>query len=321
MTVRLSLLSEPSVRRPGDEQPIALALRDAALLAWLALVGPTTRAQLAALLWHGQDDDQARNSLRQRIFQLRRQVGEDMVFGHTVLQLSLNIEHDLDAGWGLLGNLQLPECPAIDGWLVATRALRYRQQRSSLVKQLSALEGASEHAAALPLATVLAHIEPMSEQAHRRLMRLQALTGDRAGAQRTYQHLEARLREGLNMAPDEATQNLRHAIASGDTLPVTAPTQLEQQLQALSPDALTLLRLLAVSGDGFGLAMAQFVLQKHVLQLSDAWRELSLLHLIEGDRLASTALREQVLALVPKTIADHVREQILAFRNQEHPQH
>jgi DNA-binding SARP family transcriptional activator len=314
MTVRLSLLSDPSVRRPGDITPLPLAMRDAAMLAWLALVGPTTRAQMASLLWHGQEEDQARNSLRQRIFQLRRQVGEDMVFGHTVLQLSLNLEHDLNAGWGLLGNAQLPECPAIDGWLVATRALRYRQQRSSLVSRLDALESEKQHDEALPLATVLAHIEPMSEQAHRRLMRLQTLTGDKAGAIKTYHQLEARLREGLNMAPDPATQALRQAILAGAAMPSGMPTPMELRLQALSPDALTLLRLLAIAGQGFSLTMAEYVLQKHVVQLADAWRDLELLHFLHDGKLVDEALRQQLLASIPNPIATHVRGQIENYR-------
>ncbi len=56
----------------ADGSSIALAPRDAALLAWLALEGPTPRARLAALLWPTSEPEAARNTLRQRLFHLKK---------------------------------------------------------------------------------------------------------------------------------------------------------------------------------------------------------------------------------------------------------
>lgn len=314
MTVQLSLLGAPSVRRPGDERPLNLALRDGAMLAWLALVGPTSRAQMASLLWHGHEEDQARNSLRQRLFQLRRQVGEDIVIGHATLQLSPNVEHDLDAGWALLGSQGLPECPAMDGWIMATRAQRDREQRTSLISRLDSLESSSDWAAALPLAQVLVHIEPLSEQAHRRLMRLHAQLGDAAGALRAYAQCEQRLREGLGMKPEAATVSLRQSIAQGAPLAATGSVTHNSQLPALSPPAMTLARLLALAKDGFSIELAEFVLQRHILQLADAWRELESLRVIRGSSFVRDEHRQTLLEELPDTIAAHVLAQIAAFR-------
>ena len=76
MAVKLQLAASPCAVR-DDGQAMPLAARDAALLAWLALEGPTPRGRLAALLWPDSDTDAARNALRQRLFHLRRMLGAD----------------------------------------------------------------------------------------------------------------------------------------------------------------------------------------------------------------------------------------------------
>ena len=87
MKLRLSLLGSPHLLRDGAAA-VALAPRDAVMLAWLAIVGPTTRAQMAAMLWPDRGEEQARNSLRQRLFQLRRQLGVDLIVGAVSMELA-----------------------------------------------------------------------------------------------------------------------------------------------------------------------------------------------------------------------------------------
>ncbi len=62
----LALAGHGSVR-VGSGESVPLASRDAALLAWLALEGPTSRTRLAALIWPDSAPEEARNSLRQRL--------------------------------------------------------------------------------------------------------------------------------------------------------------------------------------------------------------------------------------------------------------
>ena len=102
---------------------IALAPRDAALLAWLALEGPTSRARLAELLWPASDPEAARNTLRQRLFHLRKHCGE-LVSGGSALRLGEAVEHDLDAAVGVLGDLQFPDAPDLNRWLHEQRDRR-----------------------------------------------------------------------------------------------------------------------------------------------------------------------------------------------------
>src|SRR6478609_1989528 len=93
-TLRVTLAQAPALVRRG-EATVPLASRDAALLAWLALEGPTPRTRLAALLWPDSDAEGARNSLRQRLHQLRKGVGADLIRGTATLTLAEGVSHDL----------------------------------------------------------------------------------------------------------------------------------------------------------------------------------------------------------------------------------
>ena len=79
----------------------ALAPRDPALL---ALEGPTPRMRLAQLLWPDSEPEAARNALRQRLFQLRRQLGTELVSGSATLALAEGVSHDLHDSDSVLGD-------------------------------------------------------------------------------------------------------------------------------------------------------------------------------------------------------------------------
>ncbi len=239
MTLRLSLLGSPHVVRGNDGPIVPLAPRDAVMLAWLTIVGPTTRAQMASMLWPDRGEDLARNSLRQRLFQLRRQVGADLVIGATTLELAPGVSHDIDAqppqalesGVTLLGKLTLPECPALQGWLEAMRDRRARQQRTVLIDQLDRLEGQGDWQGALPLAEALVEFEPLSEHAHRRVMRLHYLRGDRAAALLAFDRLERRLKDDVGTRPDAASLALLHTIELSQPLD-TGPVRPQRPVPA-----------------------------------------------------------------------------------------
>ena len=68
--------------------PLALERKDAGLLAYLALEGPTQRAPLAALLWPTVDENKARTNLRQRLARLRKVAGNVVTDRQGVLALA-----------------------------------------------------------------------------------------------------------------------------------------------------------------------------------------------------------------------------------------
>ena len=78
LQLRLQLLGAPRlIVAEGAARPLNRA--DAALLALLAIEGPTSRARAIGLLWPDSDEPAARNALRQRLFRLRRTAGADLI--------------------------------------------------------------------------------------------------------------------------------------------------------------------------------------------------------------------------------------------------
>jgi len=102
-------------------QRFVLQRRDAAILAYLAIAGPTARARLLDLLWPDVQADAARSALRQRLFQMKRRVGFDLVVGDELLTLASDIATEPIATQGpsapLLQGCDFDECPMFERWL------------------------------------------------------------------------------------------------------------------------------------------------------------------------------------------------------------
>ncbi len=219
----------------ADGSSIALAPRDAALLAWLALEGPTPRARLAALLWPTSETGAQRNTLRQRLFHLRKHCGE-LIAGDGALRLADSVEHDLQASLAVLGVLQFPDAPDLDRWLLDQRQRRIEARRRDLEGQVRALENAGEFAAAITVAQALLKLDALSEAAHRQLIRLHYLSGDRAAALLAFDRCERTLKDEVGARPSPETlallQTIEQAQAQiwlpGQPLPASAlrPPQL-----------------------------------------------------------------------------------------------
>ena len=227
MQLRLSVT--PNVLFP-DGALRELAPLDAALLAWLALEGPTPRARLAQLLWPDKDAEAARNSLRQRLFQLRKAVGVELVQGSTTLALAHGVAHDLDDADSVLGEAcgeDLAHGEFAD-WLEQQRARRRGRVRRSLAELAGMAETAKDFDDALAHARELLLLEPLSEDAHRRVMRLHYLAGDRAAALLAFDRCEQVLKDEVGARPSAETLALLHTIErslepEGAVLPMRAP--------------------------------------------------------------------------------------------------
>lgn len=202
--ILLRLSDQPQVERPGA-LPQPLAARDAALLAWLAVEGPTTRDRLGVLLWPDSAPVQARTTLRQRLFQLKCLLGRDLAVGSPTLALAPDVEHDLGDSPELLGDIALPEAPELDAWIHLQREQRRGREQETLRAQADALEAAGEADAALQVAQALLRLQPLSELAHQRVMRLHYLLGDRAAALAAFDVCEQVLKHELGARPSPET--------------------------------------------------------------------------------------------------------------------
>ncbi|HJV62630.1 MAG TPA: AAA family ATPase [Albitalea sp.] len=189
-----------------------LLLRDAALLAWLALEGPTPRARLAELLWPHSDADAARNALRQRLFQLRKTLGVDAVVGQATLALAEGLTHDLEDADGVLGDAQPVATGEFPIWLAQQRGRRRDRTREALAELAQMAEDACDWADASSHAQELLALEPHSEAAWRRVIRLHYLAGDRAAALLAFDRCERMLKDEVGARPSADTMALLQTI-------------------------------------------------------------------------------------------------------------
>lgn len=231
--LRLQLLRQPQlIGVDGAVTPINDL--DAALLALLAVDGPTTRERVLAWLWPSVDEPaRARNMLRQRLFRLRRQAGGELVSSGELLALDPSVRHDLQdldaaleedptvGGAGdLLGALDFPGSEDLSDWLRAARE-RWRRRRADVLAAMAArLEAEDRIVAALACAQRLAAEDPLAEHAQRRLMRLHYRRGDRAAALAVHARLVDALHTELGSTPSPESLALAALIERSDALPV-----------------------------------------------------------------------------------------------------
>jgi DNA-binding SARP family transcriptional activator len=262
-TARLILARWPATCELPGQAPRELAPREAALLAWLAVEGATPRARLAAVLWPDSDEAAQRNALRQRLFQLKRQFGTDLALGATALALAEGVSHDLADAESLLGDSAHDHSDAFAAWLEQQRQRRRQRSSERWVRDADAAENARDYDTALAWARqILAH-EPTSELAHRRVMRLHYLRGDRAAALLAFDACERALKDEVGTRPDAQTMALLAMIESATGSAPPAP------MRSLPPGLLRPPRLIGREG-AVAQVLAPLALGTNVLLLAEA---------------------------------------------------
>ena len=250
---------------PGDGRTLALECKDALVLAYFAIEGPSSRAALASMLWSDVEPERARANLRQRLFRLRKVVGFDLLEGHVVARLRADVRTDLDgpeAGTGeLLTGVGEIDAGGLADWLDTTRARRRAAHCERLAGEAARLENAGSLAAALHVAQQLVDANPTSEHGHRRLMRLHYLRADRSAALVAYRHCAATLARELGAQPSDETRQLKLQIEKSTALALR-----------VVPTPVWLLRPPRLIGRALELAQLVTALASgsHVLVLGDA---------------------------------------------------
>jgi DNA-binding SARP family transcriptional activator len=227
-SARIHLLGTPSIEVPrlGARR---LERKLAGLLAFLALNGPCTRSRLAGLLWPSVPEATARNNLAQCLRRARGLAAEDLfetAAGHLALRAGLAVDvldflaahrqgrhaQAAELGGELLTDLDYADCPAFAAWLEGERR-RLEQLRTQAWDAClrTALEQGDLHAA-LHAALERVREDPLSEAAHRELMRLYWQAGDRAKALAAYEHCRQILWRELAVMPDAETLALMRSI-------------------------------------------------------------------------------------------------------------
>jgi DNA-binding SARP family transcriptional activator len=224
---RLSLTLLGGFRAEVDGRPIALPKKARALLAYLALSpGPHSRTRLAALLWGASGDEQARNSLRQALYLIRRALAEPRLdlLGHDADTVTLDPRAlDVDAlafcrlaahgsDHACASAVELYRGPLLEGasvdeppfetWLAAERSRLHEQALTLLSAILDRRLASPAPDEAIDVAVRLLALDPLQERAHRALMRLYAGQGRRADALRQFRGCAELLRRELGVEPE-----------------------------------------------------------------------------------------------------------------------
>ncbi|HEY7040331.1 MAG TPA: AAA family ATPase [Methylomirabilota bacterium] len=216
-----------------------------ALLAYLAV--PTGRShsrdKLAALLWGDTAEPQARNSLRQCLFGIRRVLvahrvralvvdGESVALDQAAVRVDVTAFDRLVTEGSLaslsraravyrgpfLDGLLLHE-PGFEDWLMAERRVLLDRAAQALARLIDRHVEAGAIDQAIQTGLDLVALDPLSEPAHCTVMRLHAALGQRGAALRQYQACAEVLRRELGVEPDTATQRLYREILQQEAIP------------------------------------------------------------------------------------------------------
>jgi len=252
----------------GDEPVTSIDTpRLQSLLAYLLLYrdAPQSRHRLAFLFWSDSPEAQALTNLRNLLYHLRHDLPDADRFVHvdrSTLQWRSGAPFDLDvarferalsrageAPGGAStepatarhaleqavavydGDL-LPSC--YEDWIVSERERLRQAFERALERLMQLLEDQQEYGGAIRYAQQLLRHDPLHEGSYRRLMRLHALTGDRAGALRTYHKCATILERELDVEPSPITREMYERLLAVEETP-TPPARPPARMAAVSP--------------------------------------------------------------------------------------
>ncbi|MBX2997892.1 MAG: hypothetical protein KF893_05230 [Caldilineaceae bacterium] len=238
-SLELTLFGSPQVRRHGQVVTGFRSGKAQALLYYLAVTGrPHTRSTLTGLLWGDQPETSARVSLSKCLSNLHELLGDALLIDRQSVSFNRGVPYHLDTEafaaavsvpvtaasaqtlqaaltlyrGDFLEGFYVRDAPDFEQWLLGQRA----QYRESVLQGLHALAVYAEQedhlSQAIAYTRRLLALEPWREEAHRRLMRLLAASGQRAAALAQYESCRRVLDEELAVEPDAETVALVGAI-------------------------------------------------------------------------------------------------------------
>ena len=263
MSIEIRLLGGFEVRRGALPVEGFESKKVRALFAYLLLDRGqrVSRERLAALLWPEQSDESARRNLRQAVYNLRSTLAADdeeevVVVNQREVRINPEAglwldtaEFEAAAGSGvsgrgeaamqalaragelyrgdLLAGFYVKDSDPFEDWLLAQREL-YRETAAGAARRLMAFyESRADWNSAIRLARRIAEIDPLSEEAHRAVMRFYALSGRRGRALAQYEELKRLLDTQLGVEPATETVALHRALLSQEVAAKSAAGTVE----------------------------------------------------------------------------------------------
>lgn len=206
-----------------------------ALLAYLAMPNPGTwhrRDVLLALFWPELDATRARTALRNALYVLRQQLGDEAISTRGDEEISIDpqiMQTDVGQLWDalrsddintaldiyrgeLLAGLYPSESDGFMRWLDVERGRLKTSLAKAAVAHIGPLEAAGDYNRALVMAERLLEIQADDETIVRRVMLLRESIGDRAGALATFEGFRSRLATDFEAEPSAETLELAQQL-------------------------------------------------------------------------------------------------------------
>jgi DNA-binding SARP family transcriptional activator/predicted ATPase/predicted HD phosphohydrolase len=237
-----------------DGEPIGrfISSKSPALLCYLAYTGqPHTRAALTGLLWGDSPEAQAKASLRQVLSDLRGRLAPYLLIEGGTVAFNAAAPHWLDVAEfnrhlqaaappdanaeTMLSNSQaaalqaaadlyrgdflagffVPSAPGFEEWVTGEQEWLRQAVLQALHRLILHYTQRGAYLLGINAAQRLLTLEPWQEEAHRQLMRLLALNGQRGAALAQYETCRRVLAKELGVGPTPATVTLYDQIRSG----------------------------------------------------------------------------------------------------------
>ena len=301
----LSLLGKLQIKYDGRSTVDNLAVKEQALLAYLAMRGrPCTRDELADLLWGDVSPKKARTSLRVALAGLRKHLPDALALvddrvgfaGEVHLWLDVAafraaapadevdaLRPILDLYRGhFLADFNV-DAASFEEWVQTERARLQQEASRALLRLAETLLASGEPEEAVHVLRHCLSLDPLEESAHRHLMLALSHAGEFNAALAQYEHCRQILVEELGVQPDPQTTALYERIRAvrrgiphnlpPDNVPLVGREQeLQAVVRSLSDDrhrAVTLVGLGGIGKTRLALAAARRLLRGRSLQYLD----------------------------------------------------
>lgn len=241
--LELALLGRPQLVLDGRLLDIT-SHKAQALLYYLAMSRQShSRQSLAGLLWTDLDEAAARRNLRVELLKVRAELDHFFVADRDTIAFDRTADHQLDVTrfeanlkggepsfaqlqeavalyrGDFLEDFHVRDAPFFEEWVTNERERLWQMARQALLRLINYYIQQRNYTAGIQCANLLLKPEPWSEEAHQQLMRLLALSGQRAAALAQYERCSQALYDEFGVPPSDETNALYDQIESGALSP------------------------------------------------------------------------------------------------------
>lgn len=225
------MLGTPYVEKNGERIFFSLAKAEA-LFYYIVVKQKTTREELTNLLWGNVNEEKAKKSLRNSIYNIRRLFEANIIISpqRSILLLNPDLEIKTDVDEFLTADVEMEEAykgeflmglfvkneETYENWLLQEREY-YNNLRSKKLYQAikQKHKNVAQKYSTEQYAKWLINADEFDEEAYRILMKHYAQNKQYSKAISTYKQLMHTLQKELGIQPDEETKQIHNSIVRG----------------------------------------------------------------------------------------------------------